>query len=576
MATVYGSVANSSWRAQLDYTTSSSNTSYSIATTGKINLTNADEIATGDGIAGLGSIKVENSATGQTTATKTWSGPSNSDVTAVLSKTFTITRTHSSQSITVASKVTVTTCQKWSGASHTSISGNSTASVSITVPAKPSYTVKYNANGGSGAPSNQTKWYGESLTLSSTTPTRSGYTFAGWNTSSAGTGTNYASGGSYTGNAALTLYAKWTLDYKPPTLKVTGAYRADSSGNASDDGAYAVVNATFSCFGSYHPSAWNCTVNGISSTSPTYTSGSASSTSGAVSFLVNAQMDSNLQYTASVTLTDNSGNSGASSTATRTIQTAYFPIDVTPGGHGIGIGRAAPESGLGVGLPATFDNNATTHGYARTLSEDIDRDGSNPSATTWSKSFQCLDKDGELIAAFGSSRETDGRERAYMFAYNEDSSGNAVSNALNLFVAKDGTATYTMTSPSAFCAALHVGDRVTNDQSSAVSMTNSAWVNSICTVSLAAGTWVIAATLQISSNATGRRIAVLSTSSGNPSDADRRQNSAECMAVNGDATYLNVSTTMVLSATTTVYLKGWQNSGSALSAYGYISAVRVK
>lgn len=89
---------------------------------------------------------------------------------------------------------------------------NQKATKTFTIPAKTSYKVSYNANGGSGAPSAQTKWYGETLTLSSTKPTRSGYTFNGWNTNSSGTGTNYSSGASYTGNAALSLYAKWTAN----------------------------------------------------------------------------------------------------------------------------------------------------------------------------------------------------------------------------------------------------------------------------------------------------------------------------------------------------------------------------
>jgi len=58
-------------------------------------------------------------------------------------------------------------------------------------------------------PSAQTKTYNVSLTLSSNTPTRTDYTFNGWNTNSSGTGTNYAAGASYTTNAALDLYAKW-------------------------------------------------------------------------------------------------------------------------------------------------------------------------------------------------------------------------------------------------------------------------------------------------------------------------------------------------------------------------------
>lgn len=72
------------------------------------------------------------------------------------------------------------------------------------------YTVSFNANGGSGAPNSQTKTYGTNLTLSSTKPTRTGYTFKCWNTKSDGSGTNYNAGASYASNSAATLYAIWT------------------------------------------------------------------------------------------------------------------------------------------------------------------------------------------------------------------------------------------------------------------------------------------------------------------------------------------------------------------------------
>ena len=71
------------------------------------------------------------------------------------------------------------------------------------------YTVSFNANGGTGAPSAQTKTYGQTLTLSSTRPTKSGYTFKGWGTSSTTETVSYQPGGSYTANAAITLYAVW-------------------------------------------------------------------------------------------------------------------------------------------------------------------------------------------------------------------------------------------------------------------------------------------------------------------------------------------------------------------------------
>lgn len=74
------------------------------------------------------------------------------------------------------------------------------------------YTIKYNANGGSGAPSSQTKTHGTNLTLSSTKPTRTGYTFKGWalTQTDANNGTwYYQAGGTCGKNENLTLYAVW-------------------------------------------------------------------------------------------------------------------------------------------------------------------------------------------------------------------------------------------------------------------------------------------------------------------------------------------------------------------------------
>ena len=81
--------------------------------------------------------------------------------------------------------------------------------VAVTVPALQTHTVTYNANGGSGAPAAQTKYYGTVLILSSTTPTRSGYKFIGWGTSSTDTTPDYQPGGQYGADANITLYAIW-------------------------------------------------------------------------------------------------------------------------------------------------------------------------------------------------------------------------------------------------------------------------------------------------------------------------------------------------------------------------------
>lgn len=69
------------------------------------------------------------------------------------------------------------------------------------------YTVSYDANGGTGAPGNQTKIYGTNLTLSSQKPTQIGYLFDYWNGSD---GKIYAPGAAFGTNADTKMTAHWT------------------------------------------------------------------------------------------------------------------------------------------------------------------------------------------------------------------------------------------------------------------------------------------------------------------------------------------------------------------------------
>ena len=109
------------------------------------------------------------------------------------------------------------------------------------------YTVSYNANGGSGAPASQTKTEDVTLTLSSTTPYRSGYTFLGWSTSSSASYPTYYAGGSYTTNASVTLYAVWEQN-APETYTVrynaNGGSGAPSSQTKTEDVALTLSYVT--------------------------------------------------------------------------------------------------------------------------------------------------------------------------------------------------------------------------------------------------------------------------------------------------------------------------------------------
>ena len=80
------------------------------------------------------------------------------------------------------------------------------------------YTISYNANGGNGAPANQTKTRGVALTLSDIIPNRGYYGFISWNTRQDGKGQSFAPGSQFTIDENTTLYAQWEEDRIPPTI----------------------------------------------------------------------------------------------------------------------------------------------------------------------------------------------------------------------------------------------------------------------------------------------------------------------------------------------------------------------
>ena len=221
------------------------------------------------------------------------------------------------------------------GASYTA---NSSATLYAVWKAN-TYTIVYNANGGSGAPGKQTKTYGAALTLSSTKPTRTNYTFKGWGTSASATTVKYAAGASYTSNASITLYAIWELSYSKPRITSASAYRCNSSGTADDSGAYARVKFSWAC---------DKTVSSIKiewklASASSYSSSnsktvSASGTSGNVNEIIGSNaISSESTYDVQITVADGSGNS----TKKISIPGAKFPIDVKNGGKGIAFGKAA-------------------------------------------------------------------------------------------------------------------------------------------------------------------------------------------------------------------------------------------
>jgi uncharacterized repeat protein (TIGR02543 family) len=104
-----------------------------------------------------------------------------------------------------------------------------------------SYVVHFDANGGSGSMADESMTYGVAANLTTSSFTRSGYAFAGWNTKEDGTGTSYADGQSVedldiSGTTTVTLYAQWKAQHKV-TYSVTGDVPAGYSVPV-DDNAY--------------------------------------------------------------------------------------------------------------------------------------------------------------------------------------------------------------------------------------------------------------------------------------------------------------------------------------------------
>lgn len=84
--------------------------------------------------------------------------------------------------------------------------------LSFTVEKGITYTIRYDANGGTGAPGSQIKNPTFTITLSRTEPIREGYTFLGWATSPTATDPEYLPGSEFNTDAETTLYAVWEKD----------------------------------------------------------------------------------------------------------------------------------------------------------------------------------------------------------------------------------------------------------------------------------------------------------------------------------------------------------------------------
>lgn len=270
------------------------------------------------------------------TYTVSYSANGGSGAPVAQTKTYGVTLTLS----TVKPTKTGYTFQGWSTSSSGGVNYASgadyTANAAVTLYAvwkANTYTVSYNANGGSGAPGAQTKTYGVTLKLSSTKPTRTNYNFKGWGTSSSSITVSYAAGGNYTSNASITLYAIWELAYTAPRLSDFSVARCTSDGAESENGTYVKVDFKWATDKSV--TAIKIEYKSETATNWTATTVTGTGTSGVVSKIIGGSLSTEYTYNIRITVSDSVG----SSSYIKDIPSMHYIVDIRSTGKGIAFGK---------------------------------------------------------------------------------------------------------------------------------------------------------------------------------------------------------------------------------------------
>lgn len=294
------------------------------------------------------------------------------------------------------------------------MNGSSSATQYLTIPALAHHYVTFDANGGTGAPGRVDKWYGESLIIPTTKPTRTNYEFLGWSKTPTGTA-EYQPGQTYSGtpDADYTLYAVWKLLYVPPKFTNGLAIRTNSITSTTPDYSGGYCYASFSyevdttiyldnvaksivCRYYQDESATGVVVN------PT---GDLDKASGTINVHFEASINSS--YYIECTFTD---TKDGTATIARSITVGTIPMEVANQGKSVGILSAAPSSaGLnlgGSGNPDFLIAADTTNNQLESMAQ-IHGSTSSTGQGELTLSTEGLDYDGNLSGgkiAFNANR----------------------------------------------------------------------------------------------------------------------------------------------------------------------------
>lgn len=208
---IYGNTVNH-WRSYCKWSDSQTETSFTMTVT-----MGMQSIGWGINVNGISAEAYIGAQTNESTGNSFYSGTGATVSKDLVTKSYTVYKKESKYTVIAGG---------WVQNSSGYLNGTSRVDTTWSIPALKSYTISYNANGGSGAPGSKTKYYGKNITLSSTKPTRTGYTFNYWSSVFSGVTEIFLPGGTYTKNSDATLYANWT----PNTYTVT--YNANGGSGA--------------------------------------------------------------------------------------------------------------------------------------------------------------------------------------------------------------------------------------------------------------------------------------------------------------------------------------------------------
>ena len=140
------------------------------------------------------------------------------------------------------------------------------------------YTISYNANGGTGAPDSQIKQHGVDLLLSSTKPTRTGYSFNNWLSSAQNK--VYQPGKYYGYDTSTTMKAQWVANTYTVTYNANATGVSNMPSNQTKTyGVALTLSSTKPTRTNYNFLGW---AKSASATAPDYNAGGSYTTNSAV------------------------------------------------------------------------------------------------------------------------------------------------------------------------------------------------------------------------------------------------------------------------------------------------------